>query len=93
MSDARKDVPGDRAIGMDASITRRDFLGSTLLASGAGLLGGLNPAELLAHVENFRAGRCARRLDGVWRRGRVQPLERKYVRGDGFRAQNARRRI
>ncbi len=33
---------------MDASITRRDFLGSTLLASGAGLLGGLNPAELLA---------------------------------------------
>ena len=48
MSDARKDVPGDRAIGMDASITRRDFLGSTLLASGVGLLGGLNPAELLA---------------------------------------------
>ena len=33
---------------MDASITRRDFLGSTLLASGASLLNGLNPAQLLA---------------------------------------------
>jgi spermidine dehydrogenase len=32
---------------MDASITRRDFLGSTLLASGAVLLEGLSPAELL----------------------------------------------
>ena len=33
---------------MDASITRRDFLGATLLASGGALLGGLTPAELLA---------------------------------------------
>ena len=32
----------------DAHITRRDFLGSTLLASGAALLGGANPVELLA---------------------------------------------
>ncbi len=48
MSDAKKNVPGERAIGMDASITRRDFLGSTLLASGAGLLSGMNPAELLS---------------------------------------------
>jgi spermidine dehydrogenase len=30
--------PGDASLGMEASITRRDFLGSTLLASGAGLL-------------------------------------------------------
>src|SRR5436305_4741197 len=33
---------------MDNSITRRDFLGSTLLASGAALLAGATPAQLLA---------------------------------------------
>src|SRR5262249_47668252 len=33
---------------MDHSITRRDFLGSTLLASGAALLSGATPAQLLA---------------------------------------------
>jgi spermidine dehydrogenase len=48
MTSENKRVAGDRAIGMDASITRRDFLGSTLLASGASLLGGLNPAQILA---------------------------------------------
>src|SRR5271155_4936113 len=48
MTDKNKTEPGDGALGMDASITRRDFLGSTLLASGASLLNGLNPAQLLA---------------------------------------------
>ncbi len=43
-----KRIPGDRSIGMHASITRRDFLGSTLLASGASLLNGWNPTQLLA---------------------------------------------
>jgi spermidine dehydrogenase len=38
----------DPALGMDAAITRRDFLGSTMLASGGFLLGGLTPAQLLA---------------------------------------------
>jgi spermidine dehydrogenase len=38
---------------MDGSITRRDFLGSTLLASGAALLGGATPVELLAHNDEF----------------------------------------
>ena len=33
---------------MMAEITRRDFLGATLLASGAALLDGLSPAEILA---------------------------------------------
>lgn len=33
---------------MDSAITRRDFLGSTLLGAGASLLSGLTPAELLA---------------------------------------------
>jgi spermidine dehydrogenase len=44
----KKTSSGDRAIGMDASITRRDFLGSALLASGATALNGLNPAQILA---------------------------------------------
>jgi spermidine dehydrogenase len=38
----------DKALGMDASITRRDFLGSVLLASGSALLGGRTPRELVA---------------------------------------------
>jgi len=38
---------------MEAPITRRDFLGSTLLASGALLLEGLTPAELLAQKDEF----------------------------------------
>jgi len=40
--------PGDSSLGMDQSITRRDFLGSTLLASGAQLLDPLSPAYFLA---------------------------------------------
>jgi spermidine dehydrogenase len=38
---------------METSITRRDFLGSALLASGSALLGGINPAELLAQNDDF----------------------------------------
>jgi spermidine dehydrogenase len=48
MSAMNKKMPAARATGMDASITRRDFLGSTLLASGASLLKGWTPAEFLA---------------------------------------------
>jgi spermidine dehydrogenase len=44
--------PGDRALGMDSSITRRDFLGATLLASGAQLLNPLSPGQLLAQQPN-----------------------------------------
>lgn len=46
-----KTAAADRALGMTHEITRRDFLGSTLLASGAALLGGLTPAELLAQEQ------------------------------------------
>ena len=56
MSEPKKTESGDRAIGMDAGITRRDFLGSTLLASGASLLSGLNPAELLAMSKTSALG-------------------------------------
>src|SRR5215467_2511830 len=51
MSDlARK--PADRALGMECSITRRDFLGATLLAAGAQLLNSLSPAQLVAQQPN-----------------------------------------
>ena len=43
----------DAALGMEAPITRRDFLGSALLASGAVLLGPITPAELLAGQDEF----------------------------------------
>jgi spermidine dehydrogenase len=46
----------DKALGMQAPITRRDFLGSTLLASGALLLGSLTPAELLAQQQDEFTG-------------------------------------
>jgi spermidine dehydrogenase len=38
----------DKALGMNAMICRRDFLNSTLLASGSVLLGHLTPGEILA---------------------------------------------
>ena len=44
----RSNMVGDHALGMDSSITRRDFLGTTLLASGAMLLDSVSPAQLLA---------------------------------------------
>lgn len=52
-SDATSRMPGHAMLGMDASITRRDFLGSALLASGAALLESVTPAELLAAQDDF----------------------------------------
>jgi spermidine dehydrogenase len=43
----------DSSLGLRAPITRRDFLGSALLASGATLLSGIAPAELLADSDDF----------------------------------------
>ena len=43
-----KTMPGDGALGMDSSITRRDFLETVLLASGAALLDGVPPRQLWA---------------------------------------------
>jgi len=45
-----------RGLSADECITRRDFLGSTLLASGAFLLNGLTPAELLASAQDDWTG-------------------------------------
>ena len=39
---------GDRNLGMDAGITRRDFLNASLVASGALLMDTVSPAQLLA---------------------------------------------
>jgi len=47
---------GDDALGMQAEITRRDFLGSTLLASGAVLLDALTPTQLLAQQQDDFTG-------------------------------------
>src|SRR5262245_1327942 len=48
---------GDLVLGMDQPITRRDFLGSTLLASGAQLLEPFSPAQFFAeHPEQAPAG-------------------------------------
>jgi len=53
MTNSRRSPSGEDVLGMNARITRRDFLGSTLLASGALLLDGLAPAELLADGDEF----------------------------------------
>jgi spermidine dehydrogenase len=41
------DKPADKALGMGARICRRDFLNSTLLATGGLLLGSLTPQQIL----------------------------------------------
>src|ERR1700746_1505894 len=46
------DESAEAPLGMDSSITRRDFLGATLLASGAQLLHPFSPAQLLAQQPN-----------------------------------------
>lgn len=49
----QKQTTDNRRGGGDEGITRRDFLGSTLLASGSLLLQGLTPAQLLAAKDDF----------------------------------------
>ena len=53
MANSKFHESGDAALGMSAPITRRDFLGSTLLASGAVLLRSTTPAEILAAKDEF----------------------------------------
>src|SRR5580704_5680034 len=47
MSDSQRDKPQDKALGLDARICRRDFLNSTLIASGSLLLNPLIPQQLV----------------------------------------------
>jgi spermidine dehydrogenase len=44
----RGDSRDDKVLGLDGDITRRDFLNSTLLASGGALLHSISPAQMLA---------------------------------------------
>jgi spermidine dehydrogenase len=53
MSRRKSSLPEDKSLGMDTPITRRDFVGATLLASGAMLLDSVTPAELLAQSDEF----------------------------------------
>ncbi len=53
MPKRKSQKPGDKTLGMHAPITRRDFLGSTLLASGAVLFDSLTPQEILAQNDEF----------------------------------------
>jgi hypothetical protein len=48
MSDSKRDERNDKTLGMDSRICRRDFLNSTLLASGSLLLSPLAARALLA---------------------------------------------
>jgi spermidine dehydrogenase len=45
---SNKSSQSDRVLGLDQDITRRDFLNSTLLASGGALLNSISPATMLA---------------------------------------------
>jgi len=53
MTNPKRPQSDENALGMNTEITRRDFLGSTLLASGAVLLNGIAPAELLASDDDW----------------------------------------
>ena len=47
MSDSQSDKPQDKSLGIDSRICRRDFLNSTLLASGSLLLNPMLPQQLV----------------------------------------------
>jgi spermidine dehydrogenase len=53
MPNPKSQSSSNATLGMNTPITRRDFLGSTLLASGAILLGPAKPAEILATKDEF----------------------------------------
>lgn len=53
MSESKQNKRNDKSLGMDLRICRRDFLNSTLLASGSLLLGPLSPRELLADGKDW----------------------------------------
>ena len=56
MAKRKSHEPGDAALGMHEDITRRDFLGSTLLASGGLLLDSVTPQQLLAQQADDLTG-------------------------------------
>lgn len=53
MSDEKRSEQDDKSLGMDRRICRRDFLNSTLLASGSMLLTPLSPQQLLGEGKDW----------------------------------------
>src|SRR6202047_365911 len=53
MPNSKRSVTGEKILGMNADITRRDFLGSTLLASGGVVLEGPLPSVLLGARDDW----------------------------------------
>ena len=51
MSDRQTESKHDRVLGINESISRRDFLNSTLIGSGALLLSSLSPLQLMAEED------------------------------------------
>jgi spermidine dehydrogenase len=51
-----RESQSDKALGLDGNITRRDFLNSSLLASGGLLLNPVSPAQLLAQAKDNSSG-------------------------------------
>ena len=51
MADRQTESKHDRVLGINESISRRDFLNSTLIGSGALLLSSLSPLQLMAEED------------------------------------------
>ncbi|MEJ7813171.1 MAG: FAD-dependent oxidoreductase [Gemmatimonadaceae bacterium] len=62
------DLPetSDRALGIGAPITRKDFLNTALLGVGAALLGAPAPAQMLQRLEAEREGAAGGRAADPW---------------------------
>ena len=68
-------------LGLDRDITRRDFLGSTLIGSGAALLAATAPGLLRpasAQTMAVPLDRAGAGLDRAGRRRRLRPVERQH---------------
>ena len=53
MADSKQNERDDKSLGLDRRICRRDFLNSTLLASGSLLLSPLAPSDFLAKGKDW----------------------------------------
>ena len=74
-------TPEERALGMDTDITRRDFINTVAIGTGAALLSAAAPGlrKFGTHHARWRAWRPRRRLERLRRRWRLRPLERQHV--------------
>ena len=75
---------GDGSLGMNTRMCRRDFLNSTLLASGSVLLNSVTPLQLLAQQGKQRL------LGRIHRRRRLRGRQREHGRRDACRPCRAR---